>query len=126
MAEPVRKGAVAYELGVGAAGPWENRSTLIRAQHPNPAAVGGWLNATYAVQLFQHPNKTGIDHLCVQRHDGGTEISWPDLQAIKDRLLADGQFRWAVEVFPPKLLVVDNCNLRHLWVMPRVWQPPVD
>jgi hypothetical protein len=113
-------------LGAGAAGPWENRSQLIVAEHPNPAAVGGWLNATYSVQLFQHPTRPGIDHLCVRRHDEGTEIPWTDLQAIKDRLLFDGQLRWALEVFPPRLAVVDNCNLRHLWVMPRGYEPPVN
>lgn len=113
-------------LGVGADGPWENRSTLIRAQHPNPAAVGGWLNQTYSVQLFQHAAYPGVDHLCVRRHDEGTEIPWPHLQVIKDRLLRDGQFRWAIEVFPPRMAVIDNCNLRHLWVMPRGWQSPVD
>lgn len=121
MADDVLSG-----LGAGAHGPWENRSALICAQHPNPAAVGGWLNATYSVTLFQHPNKPGIDHLCVKRHDEGTDIPWPHLQAIKDRFLADGQFRWALEVFPPTLRVVDNCNLRHIWVMPKGWTAPVD
>jgi hypothetical protein len=116
----------AFKLGVGAEGPWENRHALIRARHPNPAAVGGWLNETYSVQLFQHPTHPGIDHLCVRRHDEGTEISWPDLQRIKDRLAPDGRDRWAVEVFPPALAVVDNYNLRHIWVMPVEWTPPVD
>ena len=114
------------QLGEGGAGPWENRHTLVAEAHPNPAAIGGWLNQTYSVQWFQHPTKPGIDHLCVRRHDDGTDISWPDLQAIKDRLVLDGQFRWAVEVFPPRLSVIDNHNLRHLWVMPVGWAPPVD
>lgn len=118
--------ALATTLGVGASGPWENRSQLIRKRHPNPAAVGGWLNETYSVQLFQHPAKPGIDHLCVRRHDEGVDIPWADLQQIKDRLLDDGQLRWAIEVFPPTLSLVDNCNLRHLWVMPIGWEPPVD
>lgn len=118
--------SVKTALGRGADGPWENRSQLVRAQHPNPAAIGGWLNADYSIQLFQHPTHPGIDHLCVKRHDGGTDIPWPHMQAIKDRLLPDGQLRWAVEAFPPRLAVVDNCNLRHLWVMPAGWLPPVD
>ena len=109
-----------------AAGPWENRSQLIRDRHPNPAAVGGWLNETYSVQLFQHPAYPGVDHLCVRRHDEGTDIPWTDLQAIKDRMLRDGQFRWALEVFPPKTAVVDNCNLRHVWVLPPGQAAPVD
>ena len=113
-------------LGVGGEGPWENRCHLVRGNHPNPACVGGWLNSTYSVQWFQHPNRPGIDHLCVRRHDDGTEVPWADLQAIKDRLAPDGQLRWAVEVFPPRLGLIDNCNLRHVWVMPKGWTPPVD
>lgn len=113
-------------LGQGGAGPWEQRHGLIRERHPNPAAIGGWLNETYSVQWFQHPTHLGIDHLCVRRHDQETEIPWTDLQAIKDRLAPDGQLRWAIEVFPPRLALVDNCNLRHLWVMPKDWTPPVD
>ena len=113
-------------LGVGGAGPWENRGHLILERHPNPAAKGGWLNDTYSVQLFCHDTHPGIDHLCVRRHDEGTEIPWADLQAIKDRLAPDGQLRWAVEVFPPRLALIDNCNLRHVWVMPKGWTPPVD
>lgn len=118
--------ATANTLGHGAHGPWENRTHTVLAAHPNPAAVAAWLNQTYAVQLFQHPTHPGIDHLCVNRHDERTEIPWPDLQAIKDRLLRDGQLRWALEIFPPRLGVIDNCNLRHLWVMPSDWTPPID
>jgi hypothetical protein len=88
--------------------------------------VNGWLNETYAVQLFQHPTHPGIDHLCVSRHDKSTEIPWPDMQRIKDRLAADGAARWGIEVFPPGFALIDNCNLRHIWVMPLGWDPPVD
>jgi hypothetical protein len=117
---------VSTRLGTGGSGPWENRHTAVRELHPNPAAVGGWLNATYSVQLYRHPTHPGADHLLVRRHDEGTEIPWADLQAIKDRLATDGQLRWAVEVFPHRQALVDNCNLRHVWVMPKGWTPPVD
>jgi hypothetical protein len=117
---------LAGALGCGGDGPWENRTALVLPRHPNPAARGMWLNQTYAVQLFNHPGYPGVDHLCVQRHDEGTDFRWPHLQAIKDRLLPDGQFRWAIECFPPKVAVMDNCPLRHLWVMPRGWVAPVD
>jgi hypothetical protein len=114
------------KLGVGADGPWENRSAVIQQRHANPAAVGGWLNETYSVQLFQHPTHPGIDHLCVRRHDEGTDIPWPHMLRIKDRIADDGAARWGIEVFPPLDAVIDNCNLRHIWVMPRDWTPPVD
>lgn len=114
------------QLGTGAAGPWESRHALIEARHPNPAAVGGWLNDTYSVWLFRHATHTGIDHLCVRRHDGGTEIPWPHMQRIKERLAENGPERWGIEAFPPLAAVIHNCNLRHLWVMPVGWVPPVD
>lgn len=108
-------------------GPWENRTHMVAAGlHPNPAARGVWLDQTYSVQLFHHPEYPGVDHLCIARHDDGTEFPWRHLQQIKDRLLPDGQFRWALEMFPPTLAVIDNCNLRHLWVMPSAFTPPVD
>lgn len=121
--------AVAH-LGRGADGPWENRSHAMlaaretgRISYPVEQA---WLNATYSVQLLRHPAHPGIDHLLVHRHDEGVDIFWRDLQTIKDRLLPDGQTRWAIEAFPPRLAIVDNHNLRHVWVMPAGWTAPVD
>lgn len=90
--------------------------------------VDAWVDTEqhYVVQLLHHDTHPGIDHLLVRRGDEGTDFPWSDLQEIKDRLLRDGQLRWAVECFPPTLAVVDNANLRHLWVMPKGWVPPVD
>lgn len=125
-------GAVAAEsyrvsvLGKGPNGPWENRKLQIEILHPNPAAVDGWLNDTYSVQLFNHPTHPGVDHLLIRRHDDGIDIPWWHLQGIKDRLAPDGNKRWAIEVFPPAAGVVDNCNVRHIWVMPLEYSPPVD
>lgn len=115
------------ELGRGGSGPWEVRSHLLVGvlAEMNPARKAMWLNATYSVQLLAHPPAPDVDHLIVCRHDGGVDFPWADLQAIKDSRIDDGQQRWAIEVFPPRLEVVDNCNLRHLWVMPIGWRPPV-
>lgn len=117
-------------LSEGARGPWEDRSHVMKAARAagrcGYPVVKAWLNATYSVQLLHHPTHPGVDHLLIRRHDDGVEFPWADLQAIKDDRLRDGQFRWAVEAFPPKLAVVDNANLRHLWVMPKGWLPPVD
>jgi hypothetical protein len=52
--------APSIKLGQGAEGPWYNRSALVQACHPNPAAFGGWLNDTYSVQLFRHPGHREI------------------------------------------------------------------
>jgi hypothetical protein len=86
--------------------------------------VAGWLNETYSVQQLEHPTHPGICHLLIKRHDNGTEFPWRDLQKVKDRF--GGQDRWAVEMFPPLAAVVDNKNLRHIWVMPAGYVPPID
>jgi hypothetical protein len=122
--------ATVAHLGSGGQGPWENRSHVAlearRAGRISYPVVAAWVNATYSVQLLEHATHPGIDHLLVRRHDDGTDIPWADLQTIKDRHAVDGQFRWAIEVFPPRLALVDNHNLRHVWVMPVGWRPPVD
>lgn len=122
--------AAVTHLGHGADGPWENRTHRIRAAHDagriHYPVAAGWVNATYSVQLLDHDEHPDIDHLLVRRHDEGIDIPWSDLQRIKDRHAPDGQLRWAIEVFPPSLAVVDNHNLRHIWVMPAGWTPPVD
>jgi hypothetical protein len=117
-------------LGHGSAGPWENRTqTAIEAHAAGRISypvVAAWVNATYSVQMLRHDTHPGIDHLLLRRHDEGIDFPWRDLQAIKDRFAEDGQSRWAVETFPPKLAVVDNHNLRHLWVLPLGVPAPVD
>jgi hypothetical protein len=117
-------------LGHGGDGPWENRSHLAlqwyREGRINYPVTAAWVNATYSVQLLQHDTHPGIDHLLVRRHDEGIDLPWSDLQKIKDRLGPAGQLRWAIEVYPARLALVDNHNLRHIWVMPEGWLPPVD
>jgi hypothetical protein len=116
------------ELGIGGSGPWENRThTLLQAraaERIHYPVVGAWLNQTYSVQKIEHETHPGIVHLLLRRHNDGTEFPWRDLQKIKDRF--GGQDRWAVEMFPPLAAVVDNHNLRHLWVMPAGYVPPID
>lgn len=110
-------------IGAGADGPWESRRATVRQAVRDGVltypVVDAWVNQTYSVQLLQHPEHPGIDHLLVRRHDGQPDIGWADLQKIKDSRLDDGQFRWAYEVYPPRLAIVDNANLRHVWVLPR-------
>lgn len=117
-------------LGEGVEGPWEDRTRILEVAREqgriNYPIVKAWLNQTYSVQLLRHDSHPGVDHLLVRRHDEGLEFPWAHLQRIKDRFAEDGQFRWAMEAFPPTLAVVDNANLRHVWVMPKGWEPPVD
>lgn len=108
-------------LGTGGAGPWENRTHRYKQVMLGPfgqRVVAAHLNRTYSVQRAQHPEHPGVDHLVVRRHDECRIDSWTDLQRIKDQLAPDGGGRTAIEVYPPTIFVVDNYNLRHLWVLP--------
>lgn len=84
----------------------------------HPAAPKGlkafWLNGTYSVQIYDAPG--GMTHLMVRRHDEGKDFPWYDLQGIKNEFC--GTERVGVEVFPPVSKLVDDANLRHLWVYP--------
>lgn len=55
-------------------------------------------------------------HIKVRRHDGKDGISWDDLQKIKNECA--GEDSVAVEIYPKENDVVNETNMRHLWVMP--------
>ncbi|RWE78542.1 MAG: hypothetical protein EOS63_17365 [Mesorhizobium sp.] len=46
-------------------------------------------------------------------HDGS--IGWDELQAIKNRIA--GEATVAIEVYPPAGRVVNNIEMRHLWLL---------
>jgi hypothetical protein len=56
-----------------------------------------------------------IPHIKVHRRDGKSGISWDDLQAIKEEYFPGSM---AIEVYPPGDDVVDEANIRHLWICP--------
>lgn len=61
-------------------------------------------------------------HLKIQRRDGGEVVAhWDLLQAIKNEMAGPEAF--AVEFFPPESRLVDEVNIRHLWIIPREWVP---
>lgn len=73
----------------------------------------------YDVQCLEtsFPNINGpVWHIKVWRRDGKSGIPWDDLQAIKNSMVSSEA--WAIEVYPPQSEVVDELNMRHLWVMP--------
>lgn len=91
--------------------------------------VAMYRNNTYAVMVFRRSGCSryaawgGLAHddgtprecfqLAIRRHDGGEVRGWSDLQRIKQEIAGDG---YAVEVYPPAERVVDNANMRHLFV----------
>lgn len=61
------------------------------------------------------------DHLRVWRRDHKDGIPWDDLQAIKNEVF--GPEATAVEIYPPQAEVIDEVNMRHLWLVPEVAVP---
>lgn len=55
-------------------------------------------------------------HLRVRRRSGRGPIPWEALQAIKDEHA--GPDATAIEVYPPAGEVVDEVEMRHLWIVP--------
>lgn len=55
-------------------------------------------------------------HLKVRRRDGKDGISWDDLQKIKNEYA--GEDKVAIEIYPRESDVVNETNMRHLWVIP--------
>ena len=61
-------------------------------------------------------------HLKIRRYDGGEIVSpWDLLQLIKNEVAGEDAF--AVEFYPPTAAVVNEANVRHLWIVPREWLP---
>ena len=90
-----------------------------------PGIVAVWRSRAFLVQVFAGPAGVGVVRLSVCRtslqasgrwEDG---IAWDDLQRLK-RECGYGD-RAAVEVYPPDSEVVNDANMRHLWVLP---EPP--
>lgn len=80
-----------------------------------------WRNNVYSVQVYArtdslHPGQLRALQLAVRRHDGDEVRGWSDLQRIKDEIA--GPDRVAIEIYPPADSVVDNANMRHIFVLP--------
>ncbi len=70
---------------------------------------------TYSAQVLEV--SSNIVHLKIRRHDGqAITCSWEVLQRIKSEML--GADALAIEFYPPESNVVNESNLRHLWIFP--------
>lgn len=101
-------------------GTWEWRDLPYRDDTPTGErwVMRGALNGIYSVMFSEWPLPAGAvaTHLWIRRHDSGVEFPWTHLQRIKDELGYSDQH--AIEIFPPKDQIVDQANMRHLWVFP--------
>lgn len=60
-------------------------------------------------------------HLKVRRRDGQDDISWDELQQVKNELL--GEEVTAIEIFPAAYDLVNEAPIRHLWAVPTEMVP---
>lgn len=80
---------------------------------------GDWnWGESYTAQVCHALSPIGtIPHLKIRRHDGRAGISWDVLQRIKNDMV--GPDMLAIEMFPPDDQVVNDANIRHLWIVPQ-------
>ncbi len=118
------------------AGENEKASVMLAEVLPLPAApfemrakpVRAWRSRFFLVVLYddQLCQRLTINRTCLdKRGDWQENISWDNLMQIKREVgMAD---RWAVECFPPDSAVVNEANMRHLWLLseppPYGWKP---
>ena len=85
-----------------------------------------WFQREFNRDAKSNPKRNFLLHFDRQRglisiqHNGS--ISWDDLQAIKSNFLGDDAC--CIEIYPPQSRVVNNLNMRHLWLLgPSDWWP---
>jgi len=77
-----------------------------------------WKNNLYIVQIYRRALgvRSFALHLAIRRIDERPIEGWDDLQRIKDELA--GPERVAVEMYPARSELMDQANMRHLFVLP--------
>jgi len=103
--------------------PAHHTRSLARLPLPQSApheVAAVWGSRDYFVTLWRDQgferltiNSTTFDHDTQRWADG---LDWDTLMRLKDQ--AGYAHRWAVEVFPPDDEIVDDANMRHLWLLP--------
>lgn len=81
--------------------------------------VRAWGSRDFLVVLYDDQdhdrltiNRTSRDSNTGRWVDG---IAWDELMDMKDQ--AGFGDRWAVEIYPPELEVINDANMRHLWLL---------
>ena len=85
--------------------------------------AGAWVNNILSVQGYRREAWGGVMQLAVRRHDEVEIAGWDILQRVKNEIA--GVEAVAVEVYPPQGEVVDQANMRHLWVLPDGFDLPL-
>lgn len=88
-----------------------------RPQHVTPPYGCERFHQNEALFVMECVRPGGVHVLIVRRLCGRDGIPWEALQGAKDALGFDD--REAVEIYPKNGLVVNEQNLRWLWVLPK-------
>jgi hypothetical protein len=106
-------------MTIKALGDWRKVPRELWPSGPSTAdRVEVWLCTDFLVQVFDMPNCPRRLSVNRTRHAGSrweAGITWDDLQECK-RAAGYGD-RWAVEVFPADVDLVNVANMRHLWLL---------
>lgn len=96
----------------------DSQLPMQHSKNPKSIATAVWRNERFLVQRFEvNPE---VVRLTINRTwvkpDGEWEdgITWDELQDIKSAL-GFGDLL-AIEIFPPQSAVVNDANMRHLWI----------
>lgn len=89
----------------------------LAADHPAPPDEV-WRSRAYLVQIrYLDPSAHGgaAEHLSIRRTIHGAPLTWDEIQVIK-RDVGRGD-RAAVEVYPEDAHLIDQAEMRHLWIL---------
>ncbi len=83
-----------------------------------------WLNNILSVQVYDRATAWGdVLHLALRRNDESELRGWDELQRAKNEVV--GSHRVAVEVYPAEEEVINQANMRHLFVLPEGFELPL-
>jgi len=76
-----------------------------------------WRSRYFLVQIFDfEPIRLTINRTSLQNNgQWDDKILWDELQSLKNQC-GFGDYA-AVEIFPPDKDLINDCNMRHLWIM---------
>ncbi len=76
-----------------------------------------WRSCFFVVQVFNgNPTRLSVNRTSIKKDGTWKEnITWDELQIIKRQV--GFHYNTAIELYPPDEHVVNECNIRHLWVL---------
>ena len=102
---------------------WTEAKELYRASSKGNIYVNDTYQVTHHVgkevdYIWDESLQGKMDYLSIKRRDREKVRSWSDFQQIKNLICKDGENRFAVEIYPPEIFLLNTSNQYHLWVYP--------